>query len=75
MIQKARDQAVEKERKKGLQFLMMPKLLSWIVIGLNEGDNCLRVRKLLGQWKVDIDCFQETRLEAMSKTIILMDCP
>jgi hypothetical protein len=54
MIPKVRVQAVEKERKGGYQFLMKPKLLSWNVRVLNEGDKCLRVRNLLREWKVDI---------------------
>jgi hypothetical protein len=38
--------AVEELKVGGSQFLMKPKLLSWIVRELNEGDKCLRVRNL-----------------------------
>lgn len=37
---------------------------------LNEGDKCLRVRNLLREWKVDIVCFQETKLEVMSHSVV-----
>jgi hypothetical protein len=28
-----------------------------------RGDKCLRLRNLLKKWKVDMVCFQETKLE------------
>jgi exonuclease III len=37
---------------------MKPKILSWNVRGLNEGQKRLRVRNLLQDWKVDIVCFK-----------------
>jgi exonuclease III len=49
---------------------MKPKLLSWNVRGLNDGDKRLRVRNLLREWKVDIVCFQETKLEVISRNVI-----
>jgi hypothetical protein len=36
---------------------MKPKILSWNVRWLNEGNKCLRIRNLLQDWKVDIVCF------------------
>ena len=33
-------------------------------------DNCLRVRNLLKEWKVGIVCFQETKLEVMSRSVV-----
>jgi hypothetical protein len=40
------------------------------VRGLNEGKKCLRVRNLLKEWKVDVICFQETKLEVMSHIVV-----
>jgi exonuclease III len=54
------------ERRGVIQILMKPKILFWNVRRLNEGDKCLRVRNLLRKWKVDVVCFQETKLEVMS---------
>jgi exonuclease III len=65
---------VVKVRKGGYQFLMKPKLLSRNVRGLNEGDKCFRVRNLLREWKVDIVCFQETKLEVMSCSVVHSFC-
>jgi exonuclease III len=49
---------------------MKPKTLSWNVRGLNDGDKYLRVRNLLREWKVDIVCFQETKLEVVSRSVV-----
>jgi exonuclease III len=49
---------------------MKPKLLSWNVRGLNESGKRLRVRNLLKQWKVNIICLQETKLELISSSIV-----
>jgi exonuclease III len=49
---------------------MKPRILFWNVRGLNERNKCLRVRNLLKDWKVDIVCFQETKLDAMSHRIV-----
>jgi len=40
------------------------------VKGLNDEDKCPRVRNLLREWKVDIVCFQETKLEVMSCSVV-----
>jgi exonuclease III len=58
------------ERRGVIQFLMKPKILSWIVKGLNEGDKCLRVRNLLRDWKVAVVCFQETKLQVTSRSVV-----
>jgi len=42
---------------------MKPKILSWNVRELNEGEKRLKVRNLLRQWKAYIICLQETKLE------------
>jgi len=37
---------------------------------LNEGDKCLRVRNLLRQWKADIICLHESKLEFISSSVL-----
>jgi hypothetical protein len=49
---------------------MKPKILTWNVRGLNEGHKHLRIRNLLQDWKVDIVCFQETKLFSMSWRLV-----
>jgi endonuclease/exonuclease/phosphatase family metal-dependent hydrolase len=49
---------------------MTPKILSWNVRGLNEGNKRLRVRNLLHDWKVDSVCFQETKLQCLSWNLV-----
>jgi exonuclease III len=31
---------------------------------------CLRVKNLIREWKMDIVCFQETKLDVMSRSIL-----
>jgi exonuclease III len=56
---------------------MKPKILSWNVKGLNEGEKRLRVRNLLRQWKANIICLQETGVKFISDTLVrnLWICP
>jgi exonuclease III len=56
---------------------MKPKILSWNVRGLNVSVKRLRVRNLLRQWKANIICLQETKLEIISNNIVrsLWGCP
>lgn len=49
---------------------MKPKLISWNGRGLNDGDKCMRVRNLFKQWKVDIVCFHETKLEVSTCSVV-----
>lgn len=49
---------------------MKPKLLSWNVKGVNEGDKRLRVRNLFREWKADVICLQETKLDHMSRSLV-----
>jgi exonuclease III len=49
---------------------MKPKILSWNVSGLNEGNKRLRVSNLLHVWKVDIVCFQEAKLQCLSWSLL-----
>ena len=56
---------------------MKHKILSWNVRGLNEGKKRSRVRWLLSQWKVNIVCLQETKLEMITPGLVhsLWSCP
>lgn len=47
---------------------MKPKILSFNLRELNEGDKCLRVK--LKKWKADIVCLQETKLEQLSRVVV-----
>jgi len=38
--------------------------------GLNEGDKGLKVRNLIRQWKADIICLQETKLDFISNSLV-----
>jgi hypothetical protein len=57
--------------------LMKHKILTWNVRGLNEEKKRLRVRRLLSQWKVDIVCLQETKLELITQGLVqsVWRCP
>jgi hypothetical protein len=52
------------------RLILKPKLLSWNVRGLNEGGKRLRVRSILRQWKADIICLQETKMECISSSLV-----
>lgn len=39
-----------------------------------RGGNVLRVRNLLRDWKVDTDSFQETKLDAMFRSVVCSVC-
>lgn len=41
---------------------MKPSLISWNAHGLNDIGKRMKVRNLLRQWKVDIICLQEMKL-------------
>lgn len=49
---------------------MKTRILAWNERRLNKGKKYLRVRSLLKDWKVDIVCFQETKLDAMLHIIV-----
>jgi hypothetical protein len=60
-----------------VRFLMNCKILIWNVRGLNEGRKRLKIRNLLSKWKVEIACFQETKLKVISNQLVhsLWRCP
>jgi exonuclease III len=49
---------------------MKPKIVSWNVRGMNEIEKRWKIRRLLREWKADIVCLQETKLEVISKEVI-----
>jgi hypothetical protein len=49
---------------------MKPKIITWNVRGLNVVDKRLRIRGLLREWKADVVCLQETKLEVISREVI-----
>jgi hypothetical protein len=49
---------------------MKCNILSWNVRGLNCPDKRLMVRNLLRQWRVDVVCLQETKLEHISRRVV-----
>jgi hypothetical protein len=57
--------------------IMKHNILSWNVRGLNDRDKRLRISNLLRLWKVDIVCFQETKLVSISSCLVqsLWGCP
>jgi hypothetical protein len=56
---------------------MKHRILSWNVRGLNDRAKRLRISNLLRLWKVDIVCFQETKLVSTSNCLVqsLWGCP
>jgi hypothetical protein len=49
---------------------MQLRILSWNIRGLNNPQKCERVKFWLRQWKYDIICLQETKLESVDRRII-----
>jgi len=49
---------------------MYPRLISWNVRGLNQRSKRLKIKNLLRQWKADIICLQETKLDLISNRIV-----
>jgi exonuclease III len=49
---------------------MNPRLISWNVRGLNQSVKQLKIKNLLRQWKANIICVQETKLELISNNVV-----
>jgi len=49
---------------------MKPKTVSWNVRGLNEKEKSLMIRGLLRDWKADIVCLQDTKMEYIYREVI-----
>lgn len=60
----------DKLKGTGLILLMKPKSLSWNVWGINDVNKRLRIRSLICSWKIDIVCFQGTKLGFIYRIII-----
>jgi exonuclease III len=56
---------------------MMPKILSWNVRGLNLVEKRMKIKSLLKEWKVDVVCFQETKVQNVTRELVqsLWGCP
>jgi exonuclease III len=50
--------------------LMKLKILSWNVRGINELDKRLRIKELIRDWKVDLVCLMETKMEVISREVV-----
>jgi exonuclease III len=48
---------------------MKPTILSWNVRGLNLEEERMKIKGLIGEWKVDIVCLQETELQQVTREI------
>jgi exonuclease III len=53
---------------------MKPEIVSWNVRGLNEKEKRLKIRGLLRDWKANIICLQETKLDCIYKEVIRSLC-
>jgi hypothetical protein len=50
--------------------LMKLKILSWNVRGINELDKRLRIKGLIRDWKVDLVCLMETKMEVITREVV-----
>jgi exonuclease III len=48
---------------------MKPKILSWNIRGLNLEEKRMKIKGLIGEWKADIVCLQETKLQHVTREI------
>jgi exonuclease III len=49
---------------------MKPKIIAWNVRGLNAFKKRLRIRGLLKEWKADIVCLIETKMEVITREVV-----
>jgi exonuclease III len=49
--------------------LMKLKILSWNVRGINELDKRLCIKGLMRDWKVDLVCLLETKIEVITRAV------
>jgi exonuclease III len=50
--------------------MLKPKIISWNVQGMNELEKRTKIRGLLREWKADIVCLQETKLEVLTREMV-----
>ena len=49
---------------------MQPKIISSNVRSMNEYEKRVKIRKRLQEWKVDIVCLQETKMEVINIEVV-----
>jgi hypothetical protein len=49
---------------------MQPKIISWNVRGMNEYEKRIKIRRRLREWKADIVCLQETKMEVINAEVV-----
>jgi exonuclease III len=49
---------------------MKLKILSWNVRGLNLVEKRMKIKSLLREWKVDVVCFQETKVQVVTRELV-----
>jgi hypothetical protein len=52
-------------------FIMKPNIISWNVRGLNDYEKRTRIIGFLREWKANILCLQETKMEIITREV---DC-
>jgi hypothetical protein len=50
--------------------MLKPKIISWNVRGMNELEKRTKIRGSLREWKADIVCLQETKMEVISRDVV-----
>jgi exonuclease III len=50
--------------------LIQPKIISWNVRGMNEYEKRIKIRRRLREWKADIVCLQETKMEVINIEVV-----
>lgn len=51
--------------------MLKPKIVTWNVRGMNEVEKRIKIRRRLREWKADIVCLQETKMENVSREVVL----
>jgi exonuclease III len=49
---------------------MKPKIISWNVRSLNDKEKRLGIRGLLREWKANIVCLQETKMDVITREVV-----
>jgi hypothetical protein len=70
MIRRGINQIEGEERVGAFLVLMKPKILTWNVRGLNELNTKLRIKGLIREWKVDLVCLLETKMEFITRAVV-----
>jgi hypothetical protein len=70
MIRRGINQIEGEERVGAFLVLMKPKIRTWNVRGLNEQNKRLRIKGLIREWKVDLVCLLETKMEFITRVVV-----